>query len=139
MLEDNFVSRKELGLVYDAIRFYNQKALEGADRDLARIVTYKMAKTLAMRVKYPESGEKAFELVRDIASWLVSHAVSLKTDERVSLISYYVYRLTFNLGGNVYRLAASDKRFESCFGTDEAQAAFVSAVDRQCQLGKGMG
>lgn len=139
MLEDNFVSRKELGLIYEGVLVFNQRAADGiADRPSARIITFSMIKALAIRMKFPDSPEKAFNLVHEVALWFVSHVVSLSGDDRVSLVQFYIRMLAYNLGGNVRMLIARDKRFDSVFGSDGAVEAFVAASIRKNQSGKGV-
>ena len=131
MLDNEFLSQKELSLVYESVDFYNGRALKGAVPEIARIVTYKMAKTLAMRLRYPSDPEEAFVLVRRVADWLARHSVSLSGEDRVSLVSFYLERLVFNLARDVRALVSSDPRFEADFGTWEAVRAFVFAACRQ--------
>ena len=132
-LDETFLSRKELALVYDAVDFYNRRALQGADASVARIVTYKMAKTLSMRLSYPKDAAAAFDFVRRIASWLALHSVSLEGEDRVSLVSFYIERLTFNLSGDMRSLVMKDSRFVADFGDWDAVRLFV----RSCLSGGG--
>lgn len=137
MLDDEFLSQKELSLVYESVDFYNRRALEGAVPEIARIVTYKMAKTLAMRLRYPADAEEAFILVRRVADWLARHSVSLAGEDRVSLVSFYLERLVFNLARDVRALVSSDPRFRGCFGTWEAVRSFVISACGQGGAGNG--
>lgn len=126
MKRQDYISNAELSLVYRTVRTYNQLALKGASREVARIVTYKMAEVLATEVRYPSDGKRAFDFASDIAGWLAANAVSLTVPDRASLVSFYFERLTFNAGCNVGALVSSDSRYRKVFGSSEALEAFVA-------------
>lgn len=124
-LDEQYVSERELQLVYEAVETYNARALDGAVPEICRVVTYKMAKTLAMRLEYPAEADKAFDLVLDQAGWLARNASALDRDDRVSLVSFYLERLVFNLGGDMNKLVQTDPRYATVFGTHELLEKFV--------------
>ena len=128
MIDDEFLSRREIALVYEGVDFYNRRALAGGDPEVARIVTYKMAKVLAMRMRYPPDAAGAAGLARRVAAWLAVHPVSLGREDRVSLVSFYVERLVCNLGGDVRSLAYGDPGFAEEFRDWDAVRSFVATA-----------